>query len=192
MTAHSRSNTSCAATVATSPSPKKSVQNPGSNQAAEESSNAAVLPPAPTAIRQFGGTASDTRSNSAASCRAGVSPSSLWMRKRTPSRVEASTLSTTYSAPTVRKPDLCRSPPGDLDPTNRTRNPPTVASLRGHSGTLAQASLQRTLQSRRSQSSLQRVYTVIGSPDRPRPVLRTANPSLAATRRDGSFCPSST
>ena len=58
-------------------------------------------------------------------------------------------------------------------------------------GTLAQASLQRTLQSRRSQSSLQRVYTVIGSPDRPRPVLRTANPSLAATRRDGSFCPSS-
>ena len=53
------------------------------------------------------------------------------------------------------------------------------------------ASLQRTLQSRRSQSSLQRVYTVIGSPDRPRPVLRTANPSLAATRRDGSFCPSS-
>ena len=34
-------------------------------------------------------------------------------------------------------------------------------------------------------------YTVIGSPERPRPGPRTANPSLTARRRDGSFSPSS-
>ena len=50
----------------------------------------------------------------------------------------------------------------------------------------------RWLQSpRRSQSSRRTSYTVIGSPERPRPGPRAANPRLAARRRDGSFAPSS-
>ena len=48
----------------------------------------------------------------------------------------------------------------------------------------------RWLQSpRRSQSSRRTSYTVIGSPERPRPGPRAANPRLAARRRDGSFAP---
>ena len=60
---------------------------------------------------------------------------------------------------------------------------------------LAQATVEelslRPQPPRRCQTSRRSSYTVIGSPERPRPWPRTTNPSLAASWRDAALSPSS-
>ena len=106
------------------------------------------------------------RSGRSRAARRGTSPGSIRRRRR--------------ASPRRALPSTGRSTAG------RSAGPPPMRPRRAPARRSRPAPA-RAAESSRAQPRLRSSYTVIGSPERPRPGPRTMNPSLAATRRDGSF-----